>query len=155
MSRRKRPDAKVEALREHGALNPHPETVEEPLFRNRPFFDPRDLVQVRYEMLRAVIEDARPVSEVSARFGCSRPTYYKARHQFDEEGLVGLLPRKRGPRSGHKLTEEALDFVAEQLREDSSVPGAELAERVRRRFGVRVHSSSVRRALSRREKGGG
>ncbi len=119
-----------------------------------PFFDPRDLVQLRYEMLRAVREDRRPVAEVTDRFGCSRPTYYKARSDFEDEGLIGLMPKKRGPRSGHKLTEEVLDFVAAQLQEDSKLAGADLAERVRKRFGVRVHPSSIRRALLRREKGG-
>jgi len=154
MSKRKRHDAKAEVLRKQGALNPHPENVDDRLFRDSPFFDPRDLVQLRYEMLRAVSKDGRPVSEVTMRFGCSRPTYYKAREDFDEQGLVGLLPRKRGPRGGHKLTDDVLDFVEEQLREDSSLEGADLAERVRRRFGVEVHASSVRRALSRREKRG-
>jgi transposase len=155
MSKRKRHDAKAEVLRKQGALNTRPENVEEPLFRDSPFFDPRDLVQLRYEMLRAVSEDGRPVSEVTTRFGCSRPTYYKARHDFDEEGLVGLLPRKRGPRGGHKLTDEVLEFVEEQLREDSSLAGMDLAKRVRRRFGIEVYASSIRRALSRREKRGG
>ena len=125
------------------------------MFRDSPFFDPRDLVQLRYEMLRAVREGRRPVSEVTDRFGCSRPTYYKARSDFEDEGLIGLMPRKRGPRSGHKLTEEVLDFVAAQLQEDSELAGANLAKRVRKRFGVRVHPSSIRRALLRREKGGG
>jgi transposase len=155
MPKRKRHDAKAEVLRKQGALNAHPESVEEPLFRDSPFFDPRDLVQLRYEMLRAVSKDGRVVSEVAGQFGCSRPTYYKALDDFDEKGLVGLLPKKRGPRGGHKLSGEVLDFVEAQLQGDSSLLGEELADRVRRRFGVEVHASSVRRALSRREKRGG
>lgn len=155
MAKRKRLDAKTEVLRKQGALNHRPQDVDEPLFRDRAFFDPRDLVQLRYEMLRAVSEDRRSVSEVTARFGCSRQTYYKIREHFDEAGLIGLLPRKRGPRGGHKLTDDILDFVQEQLQEDSSLAGVDLAERVRRRFGVEVHASSVRRAVSRREKRGG
>jgi len=152
MPKPKRHNAKMEALKKQGALNLHPENVDEPLFRDRPFFDPRDLVQLRYEMLRAVSEDGRSVSEVTARFGCSRPTYYVTREHFDEEGLVGLLPRKRGPRGGHKLTDDVLDFVREQLYEDGSLAGLDLAERVRRRFGMEVYASSIRRALSRRKK---
>lgn len=155
MPRRQRHDAKVEALRQQGALNMHPEGVDEPLFRDNPFFDPRDLVQLRYEMLRAVSKDRRPVSEVTARFGCSRPTYYKARDDFDEQGLIGLVPRKRGPRGGHKLSDDVLDFVEELLQEGGSTSATDLAERVRRRFGVQVHASSIRRALWRREKRGG
>ena len=112
-------------------------------------------MQLRYEMLRAVSEDGRAVSEVTARFGCSRPTYYKAREHFDEEGLVGLLPRKRGPHGGHKLSDDVLDFVEQQLQKDKSLAGVDLAQRVRRRFGMEVHASSIRRALSRRKKRGG
>ena len=139
----------AEVLRKQDALNTQPERVEEPLFSDSPFFDPKDLVQLRYEMLRAVSEDGRHVSEVTVRFGCSRPTYYKSRNDFEDEGLIGLLPRKRGPRGGHKLTDDVLDFVEEQLREDNSLAGVDLAKRVRRRFGVAVYASSVRRALRR------
>ncbi len=155
MPKRKRHDAKAEVLRKQGALNTRPDSVEEPLFRDSPFFDPRDLVQLRYEMLRAVSKDGRVVSEVVVHFGYSRPTYYKALDDFAEKGLVGLLPKKRGPRGGHKLSDEILDFVEAQLQENSALLGEELADRVRRRFGMEVHASSVRRALSRREKRGG
>lgn len=49
----KRPkDAKAEMLRSRGTLHPHPERVQDDLFRTSVFFDPRDAMQVRYEMLR-------------------------------------------------------------------------------------------------------
>jgi transposase len=155
MAARKRNDAKAAVLRRQGVLNPHPENVTDPLFRANGFFDPRDLVQLRYEMLRTVREDGRPVSEAAAKFGCTRPTYYKARDDFDKEGLLGLVPRKRGPHGGHKLTAKVLDFIEQQLAADNSLAGTELAKRVRKRHGVEVHASSIRRAVSRREKKGG
>lgn len=153
MGARKRSDAKIKALSRHGTLNPRAEEVRDPLFEDSEFFDPRDLVQVRYEMLRAV-RDGRPVKEAASRFGCSRPTYYKAQADFEREGLGGLVPRKRGPRGGHKLTDQVLDFVEQSLEEDSSIPGLDLAEQVLERFGVRVHASSIRRAVERRRKRG-
>ena len=45
-------DAKTAELNRSGTLNPHPEVIVDPLFQNNPFFDPRDLLQTRYEMLR-------------------------------------------------------------------------------------------------------
>jgi hypothetical protein len=36
---------KVRALREEGTLNPAPEKVQDPEFRDSEFFDPRDVVQ--------------------------------------------------------------------------------------------------------------
>ena len=59
-------DAKTRALKEHGCLNPHAETVRDELFLSNAFFDPHDLVQVRYEMLRRVREDGVPVSNAAA-----------------------------------------------------------------------------------------
>lgn len=148
----KRPDPKVEALRREGALNPRPEAVQDELFTQSEFFDPRDLVQVRYELVRRVHIDGRPIAETAKRFGVSRPTYYKLSAQFEREGLVGLLPRKRGPKGGHKLRPEVIEALAAARAEDPSVDSASLAELVQQRFGVRVHPRTLERALARREK---
>ena len=67
---------KREALARDGALNPHPEAVRDSLFVDSPFFDPADLVQVRYEMVRRHEVDGQSVSEAAASFGVSRPTFY-------------------------------------------------------------------------------
>jgi len=50
-------DPKAEALREHGVLNPKPEAVRDELFQKYDFFDTRDLLQVKYEMVRRVKKD--------------------------------------------------------------------------------------------------
>jgi len=49
-----RQDPKYETLRQYGALNRAAEAVRDEFFINHEFFDPRDLVQVKYEMLRRV-----------------------------------------------------------------------------------------------------
>ena len=71
-----RTEAKNKALAEHGARNPRPQNVAHPLFQFNEFFDPHDLVQVKYEMLRQVRVDGRTVTETAAAFGFSRPAYY-------------------------------------------------------------------------------
>lgn len=152
MAKRKLPDEKTKALRQHGTLHPDPGDVEDELFRDSDFFDRRDLVQVRYEMLRRVRVDGRPTSEVAARFGISRPTYYKASADFEREGLAGLVPRKRGPREGHKLTEEAVAALEHALEQDPSLDSMALVDLVRRRFGAEVHPRTVERALRRKKK---
>jgi len=58
-------DSKAEALRQQGALHSHPDTVRDEAFRQGEFFDPRDLVQVRYEMLRHHQVDGQAVTEVA------------------------------------------------------------------------------------------
>ena len=42
-------------LKANGTLNPHTRRVHDALFHDAPFFDPRDLLQVKYEMLRTHI----------------------------------------------------------------------------------------------------
>lgn len=46
--------SKASVLAEEGTLNPAPEKVSDPKFQEDGFFDPRDIVQVKYEMLRRV-----------------------------------------------------------------------------------------------------
>ena len=92
-------DAKTAELDRSGTLNPHPEAIVDPLFQNNPFFDPRDLLQARYEMLRRHRIERRSIVETTQAFGVSRPTFYHAQTAFTEQGLVGLLPQLRGPKS--------------------------------------------------------
>jgi len=96
--------SKTDALRSVGALNPHPAAVKDEIFAGSDFFDRRDLVQVRYEMVRRVRTDGRPIAETATRFGVSRPTYYKLSAEFEREGICGLLPKKRGPKGGQQTT---------------------------------------------------
>lgn len=147
------PDPKPEELRKRGALHPHPEDVTDERFSSSEFFDPRDAIQVKYEMLRRVRIDRQPVAHAARNHGYSRPTFYDALAAFERDGLSGLLPARRGPRTAHKLSPAVMEFVGELLREDPSRTARELAERIHRRFKRRVHPRSVERALE-REKGG-
>jgi len=152
MAARRRPDRKAEALRQHGALNPRPQGVRDARFQEGTFFDPRDLVQLKYEMLRRVRVEGESITGASSAFGLSRPAFYKAQGSFVSQGLPGLLPRKRGPRGGHKLTDDVITFVDEQIGTDPSLGAAELAARIEQHFDLRVHPRSIERALARREK---
>ncbi len=143
-------DAKAGVLGQHGALHLHPEHVQDEAFQRNEFFDSRDLVQVRYEMLRRRQVDGQPVTDVAAAFGVSRQAFYVTEAAFAQKGIVGLLPRPRGPQRAHKCTDEILDFV-EQWSADSST-GGDIGEVVRKRFGVAIHPRSLARALARRKK---
>jgi len=143
---------KLEALRERGTLNPHPEKVTDSLFRENDFFDPRDLVQVKYEMLRRVRVDKAAVTQASSSFGFSRVSFYQAQATFEEHGLPGLVPGKRGPRSAHKLTPEVLDFITRTRMGQPGLKFEDLAREVTRRFGTEVHPRSIERALARGQK---
>lgn len=148
MGKPKQDEAKAEALRTSGAFNPRPESVNDELFRGQSFFDPFDLVQVKYEMLRRASRQEMSVSECAAAFGFSRPTFYRIQAEFEAQGLPGLLPRQRGPQGRHKLTPEVIEFLQKLLAVEPSLRPAELAERVEKQFGFSVHSRSVERALA-------
>lgn len=144
--------SKQETLRKQCCLNPHPQAVRDTLFNSDDFFDPCDLPQVKYEMLRRVAHDKSPVSKVASDFGFSRVSFYQTRSAFQNEGLNGLLPRKRGPKDRHKLTAEVMRFLNEaRVREDSTSP-VSLAEQIKEHFGIRVHPRSIQRALAAQKK---
>jgi transposase len=145
-------DPKVAALRAAGALHPRPAAVQDEAFGHHDFFDRRDRVQVKYEMLRRHRIDERPVTAVAAAFGVSRQAFYAAATAFTAAGLVGLLPRPRGPQRAHKCTDEILDFVERHHAEDRARSAADWAHAVRERFGVTLHPRSLARALVRRKK---
>ncbi len=145
MAKPRRNDPKEKALRDCGALNTHP--VVDALFRDNDFFDSRDLVQVKYEMLRRVRKEGESVSRAAASFGFSRPSFYKTSGEFHREGVPGLLPRKRGPRSRHKLTTEVLAFVEGFRTREHPLGIPALLDEVEKHFGIRVHRRSLERAL--------
>lgn len=145
-------DPKAQSLRQGGTLNPRPLDVRDELFRDNAFFDPRDLVQVKYEMLRRVTQEGHSISQAAASFGFSRPSFYQAQTAFEAHGLAGLTPQKRGPKQGHKLTPEILEFVRTARTEDAGATAAALAQMVQERFGVAVHSRTIERGLLRHQK---
>jgi transposase len=156
MARRKE-DPKVEALREERCLNPRPEAVRDPVFASSGFLDARDLVQVKYEMVRRVRVDGDAVSRTVADYGFSRPSFYEAAAGLDWGGLAALVPARPGPRRAHKMSEEVVAFAQQRLDDDPDLRAADLVEAIEQRFGLRVHPRSVERALARarRPKSGG
>ncbi len=138
---------KLQFLRQSGTINARALAVQDPLFLEQEFFDPQDLTQVKYEMLRRVQKDVLPISTAAARFGFSRPAFYKAQRDFTREGLVGLIPRRRGPKQGHKLTPAVLAFAQQVRGRDSSVRTLDLVRQIQKQFGVQVHRRTLERAL--------
>jgi transposase len=140
--------SKIDALREEGTLNPAPEKVRDPKFREGDFFDPRDVVQVKYEMLRRVSVEKASVTDASDQYGVSRPTYYQARADFEEAGIAGLVPKKRGPRGPHKIQAEVLAFLRTQSVPGEPIRARELARLIQQEFGLDVHPRTIERVVS-------
>jgi len=103
-------------------------------------------------MLRQVHVDNRPISQTAFEFGFSRPSFYQANATFEQAGLAGLVPLKRGPRSGHKLTPEVMAFLATKLNSEPSLKFHQLAALLKEEFDIQIHPRSIERQLLREKK---
>jgi transposase len=147
-AKNKNQSSKVRALREEGTFNPTAAKVRDPKFQENEFFDPHDLVQVKYEMLRRVSLEKTSVTNATKEYGVSRPTFYQTRAHFDKTGVAGLVPQKRGPRGPHKLQGEVLAFVEQQLIAGEPVRARELAKLIRQKFDLNLHPRTIERAVA-------
>lgn len=142
-------DSKKRALRESGALHPRPEAVQDELFLQDEFFDPHDVMQVKYEMLRRHRQEGKSVTEIARAFGTSRQAFYTAKQIFERRGILGLIPKRRGPRAAHKCSEDVLRFAHHWQEAHPNEPTPRLAEVIEQHFGIRIHPRTVSRALAR------
>lgn len=140
--------AKKRRLEEARLLHPQPETVQDPLFRQCPeFFDPHDLLQVRYEFLRAHLVGGESVVAVCKRYAVSRQTFYNLLAKMMQEGTPGLLPKKSGPKGPTKLTADVIDFVEEEIRREPELSGAVLASRIEEELSRTIHKRTLENLL--------
>lgn len=144
--------AKRAALTASGTLNRTPEVVRDPAFRGGGFFDPHDLLQLRYEMIRRHRVEKLSVAAAAALFGVSVPTAYQAHASFAAGGLAALLPKRRGPKQGHKLTPEVLAHIEQRRRDRPDWRAREAQAELQQRFGVAVHRRSLERVLAGKKK---
>jgi len=143
---------KRQQLAASGTLNPTPEKVRDRLFQSHTFFDPHDAPQVKYEMLRRVEKDGRSVTQAANDFGFSRRHFYALQHQFAEHGFQAFVPKKRGPKGAHKLTDAVIDFIDQTRQANPAYKALELSQRVQEQFGLRVHPRSIEKTLARKKK---
>ena len=152
MEARKENAAKRRALGQNRTLNKNADKVVDPKFKNMAFFDPNDIVQVKYEMLRSNQKDGAGVLKASKTFGFSRITFYKTGKAFKECGLAGLLPQKKGPRRAHKLSVKVMEFVRKLVERKPDIKSSGIREEIEDRFNISVHRRSIERAILRSKK---
>ncbi|SHN36198.1 Helix-turn-helix domain-containing protein [Streptomyces yunnanensis] len=143
-------DPKVAALEASRSLNPHPEKVTDEVFLASPFCDPRDMVQVKYEMVRRVRVDKVPVARAARAFGYCRQAFYEIAAALDTGGPSALVPGKPGPKGPVKLTAPVMDRIDAWLAADEALTSKDIAGKVAEEFGFTVHPRSIERALARR-----
>jgi len=141
---------KTVIMKEHGSFNKRYMEVTTQHFQQGIFFDPRDIVQVKYEMLRSVESGETTVTEAARQFGFSREAFYKNKAAYDKGGIQALAPQKPGPKQAHKLLPEGTVFIDNYIREHPDAHAAEITERLREALGISVHKRTIERYLSKR-----
>jgi transposase len=141
---------KAAVLAAGGVLYAGAGRVSDPVFGSSPFFDPQDLVQVKYEMVRRVRVDGVAVATAARSFGFARNTFYTAAAALDAAGPAGLVPGKPGPKGPRKLTDPVMEWVEASIAGGGSARAKDLADLVAREFGFTVHPRSIERRLARR-----
>jgi transposase len=145
---------KRQALQASGTFNPRSAKVRHALFQQSEFFDPQDLLQLKYETLRAIKAEGCSIAKAASDFGLSRPTIYQAQALFAEKGVEGLLPHKTGPKHPRKLTPEVRLHLQELAAAQPETGAAELARQMRQRFNVELHPRTIEKALHSKAKKG-
>jgi transposase len=137
-----------EALRRARLLNPKADDVRSPLFQH-PFFDPRDKLQVKYEMLRSHEVDRLPVSRAAELFGYSRQGFYQLEEAFAAAGMAGLLEKKRGRQGPDKCTPQVVAYLLAAKQAHPDLPAPQLADQLRRERSVELHHRTIEKLLAR------
>jgi hypothetical protein len=124
-------NSKNDFLKEEGLLNLNAKKVVHPLFKSVDFFDPSDLAQVRYELLRATKQEKISVAKTCRLFGFSREYFYRLSHSFMETGFPALL---KSPQAGRRpliaLNQNILTFIIYRKIDEPQLSGEQLRKEI-------------------------
>ena len=136
-------------LAARGARHAHPQDVTAAVFRDSAFFDPQDVVQVKYEMLRHVRTEPTSVAAAAAAFGFSRPVFYWLARPSRAKACPGYS-HANAARNGR--TSSPTTSWRSWRRSPPRGAGSRaigLAEVLVTRFGIVAHPRSIERSLAR------
>ena len=117
---------------------------------NNELMDPQDLLQVRYELVRAIDYDKKPVKEICAEYGVSVTTARRYLEDLRKGGLIALVPEPKGPSGPTKLTKEAIEFIENFLKENPRASGGKIHKALEARFHLGISKRTVERFLSKK-----
>jgi hypothetical protein len=125
-------------------LHPTPEHVHDERFQDEGgFFDPKDIVQVKYELLRLCQIEGSDVASACERFGFSRTTYYKVYEAFLNGGIPALMGRPRGRPGPIKLNEILLGYLIAEKARNPKLSASHMVTKVRNRYNVKLSERMI------------
>ena len=105
---------------------------------------------LKLEVLLEPERTGETIAEVCARHGISRASYYRYRRRYLKEGVAGLEPRSRRPRSSPARIEPTLEARIVELRRRHRRWGARRIQAELRRAGIEPPAvATIHRALRR------
>ena len=141
---------KKEILLANGTYNKNHEKVKNENFLTGAFYDPIDIIQVKYEMLKDAAEGSRGIAQVADEFGFSRASFYNIKDAFDKQGLSAFVPEKTGPKRPHKLTESHKDYIDRYISEKPKVSSNEITKSLKKDKGIDISKRTVERYRSKK-----
>jgi len=141
--------ARHEEMRKNGSFNYRANNITAEIFSNSTFFDAYDLIQVKYEMLRAVEKEHHDVSSASVMYGYSRVSFYQIKKEFDKNGITGLMPKKRGPKGSRKLNSSDIEYAKEL---EKTFTKSQIVNRLKEERGIIISKRTLERELSDKKK---
>ncbi len=136
--------ADPELLRSALCLHRSPESVKDETFiEQSDFFDPKDIVQVKYELLRRCEVDGRDVAATCLDFGFSRTTYYKVQQAFLSGGMPSLMGRQRGRPKPIKVTDVVLGYTIAEKAKNPKLTAKDMAAALDARYHVHLSERMV------------
>lgn len=145
-------NTKQKILKKRRCLNPKTKQIKDELFEKFNFFDPDDLIQVKYEMIRRVNKDGWTIKKATESFGFSRPSFYKAKNQFEKYGIIGLIPGKTGPKKPHKLSSKVIEYIQTMTQQNPKIKAQTITDAIKKKFKVNIEKRSIYRALQKIKK---
>lgn len=131
--------ADADFLQRAHCIHPAPEKVHDKRFQEEDsFFDPKDIVQVKYELLRSCIVEASDVASTCVRFGFSRTTYYKVYEAFLHGGIPYLMGRPRGRPQPIKVNELVLGYLIAEKAMNPKLSASKMVTGVMNRYNVQI-----------------
>jgi len=152
MAKLKKPDQKILELKRTGTLNPYPDSVSDSLFQENPFFDPKDLLQVRYEMLRRHSVEGISIVDVATRFGVFAPDCLSGPGCIPANGPE--RPASQAPRSQRRAQTifRGSRVCAGASNRRAHFDDGGLCPSCSGKVGIRIHRRSLERALASKKK---
>lgn len=134
-------------LEKEGLLNPKPARVSYQLFKTIDFFEPLDLPQVRYEMLRIARIEGFSVAEACRLFGFSREYFYKLERIFMTRGFISLLGSSMGRRPLIALNQELINFILHRKIEEPRVSCEKICLQIKKLYQVDCSCRTIERIV--------